>query len=344
MPWSPSPGGSLLAVDLGTSRTRVRGTEKLLFEGASAIAVDTSNHKVVAIGDHALRMVGRTPPAIEAIAPVSRGVITHFDAATRLLWYAMGGGRRRIRRAWMAPRVVMGVPARATPVQRRAAEESLAQAGARAVHLLPKGALAAIGAGLPVRETTGSLVVDIGAGTTEVAALAFGTVLATESTNAAGDAFSATLGRHLLREHSVALSPEAAKAAKVALSRAAKGADGEQRLRVGGRDRVTDLPKTALLTPSELRSVVEPEIESIAAAVSLVLGRCPTAVVDDITARGLVLTGGGSLLNGLPERLGKAVEMVVHHAVSPRTSVADGATRWLTDFAPGERQQMLSAL
>ncbi|MEU8349695.1 MULTISPECIES: rod shape-determining protein [unclassified Streptomyces] len=347
MPWSRASGGIPLAVDLGTARTRVRGPRAgVLHDVATVIAVDARTRSVMAVGDQAARLLGRTPPDIEAVSPLSHGVVTEFDAAALLVRHALGGGPRRTRvhrRTWLPPNVVAGVPASATGVQRRAAEEVLQQAGARTVRILPKGMLAALGTGLPVWDADGSMVVDIGAGTTEVAAFAFGTLVAANSTHTAGDAITSALSTHLQRVHLLALSTGAAEALKTGLARVAESAPGT-RLPVRGRDRVTDLPKTVSVSAGELRDLAEPEIQRIARTVVSTIGNCPAGVADDIVERGLVLTGGGALFEGLPERLGRTTGLSVHVADSPRTAVLDGAARWMTDVAPAARQQMLSPL
>lgn len=330
MPLPQALGTTHLAVDLGTSRTRMRGPRGASFEGASMLAVDTRLGRIVAVGDPAKRMAGRTPPDIETVAPVRHGVITDFDAATRLLWHAIGQQRRGRLRSWLPPRVVVGVPASATEVQQRAVEEAFEFAGARTVHLLPKATLAAIGAGVPVWDATGTMVVDIGAGTTEVAAFAFGNVVAAESSTTAGDAFGEAIRGHLHREHDMALGTEAAEAVKIDLSRASASGDRSP-VEVRGRDRITDLPRSTALAPDELADIVALETKRIGAMVAAVVGQCPMSVADDIVGRGLVLTGGGALLDCLPEQLGRSVGMAVHLVDSPFTSVLDGAVRWAAD-------------
>ncbi|MGP3984938.1 rod shape-determining protein [Streptomyces sp. KR80] len=343
MPLTQALGAPHLAVDLGTSCTRVCGPRGTSFQGASVLAVNTRTGKIVAVGDSAKVMAGRTPPAIDTITPMRRGVITDFDAATRLLWHAFGQQRRGRLRSWLPPRVVAGVPAEATEVQQRAVEEAFQFAGARSVRLLPKVTLAAIGAGLPVWDATGTMIVDIGAGTTEVAAFAFGNMVAAESTTTAGDAFGTALGAYLYREHTLALSAEAAEEVKISLSVAAAGGRNTC-LPVRGRDRISDLPKTAIVSVGELAPVVAPEVKRIAAAVVAVIGRCPTSVADDIVGRGLVLTGGGSLLAGLPEQLGKAVGMAVHLVDAPLRSALDGAARCAADSLPSRQEPLLAPM
>ncbi|MCC3655494.1 MULTISPECIES: rod shape-determining protein [Streptomyces] len=343
MRWSRTSGGPPVAVDLGTSRLRVRGPRGgHRYDGASVIAVTTGSRQVVAVGDQAGRILGRTPPDIEAVVPLSRGVVTDFDAAALLLRHALGDGGPS-RRGLLPPGVVTGVPASATEVQRIAAEEVLLQAGARWVRLLPKGMLAALGAGLPLWDSGGTMIVDIGAGTTEICAFAFGTLVSAESSPVAGDAVTSALVTHLQREHTLALSTSAAEAVKTGLGRVAETAPGT-RLPVRGRDRVTDLPKTVSVAAGELRDIIEPEIRRIARLVVTAIGNCPGGVADDIVERGLVVTGGGALFDGLPDRLGRAIGMTVHLAAAPRSSVLDGAARWIDEVDPAARRQMLAPL
>ncbi|MFF3763762.1 rod shape-determining protein [Streptomyces sp. NPDC001922] len=343
MALSQALGATQLAVDLGTSCTRVHGPRGTSFRGASVLAVDTRTGKIVAVGDAAKGMAGRTPPAIETVAPIRRGVITDFDATTRLLWHAIGQQRRGRLRSWLPPRVVAGVPAQATEVQKRAVQEAFEIAGARSVRLIPKSTLAAIGAGVPVWDATGTMIVDVGAGTTEVAAFAFGTMVAAESIHTAGDSFGAALIGYLQREHALTLSAEAAEEVKIGLSLAAAARQNTS-LEVRGRDRVTDLPKSATMSVGELLLVSVPEIKRIGEAVASVVGHCPASVADDIIERGLVLTGGGALLGGLPEQLSRLVGMSVHLVDTPQASVLQGAVRCLADSMPSGEQQLLAPM
>ncbi|NJQ00285.1 rod shape-determining protein [Streptomyces zingiberis] len=343
MRWSRTSGGPPLAVDLGTSRIRIRGPrDGHRYDGASVIAVATGTRRVVAVGDQASRVLGRTPPDIEAVVPLSRGVVTDFDAATLLLRHALDGARPA-RRGLLPPGALIGVPASATELQRLAAEEVMLQAGVRWVRQLPKGLLAALGAGMPLWDCGGTMIVDIGAGTTEICAFAFGTLVAAESSPVAGDAVTSALVTHLQRTHALALSTSAAEAVKTGLGRVAESAP-DTRLPVRGRDRVTDLPRTVSVAAGELRDLIEPELRRIARLVGTAIGNCPGGVADDIVERGLVITGGGALFDGFADRLGQAVGMSVQLAESPRQSVIEGAVRWIEDVDPAARRQMVVPL
>lgn len=339
----PQPlGATHLAVDLGTSCIRVRGPHGTSFQGASVLAVEAGTGMTVAFGDPAKGLAGRTPPTIETIFPLRRGVVTDVDAAARLLGHALGEQRRGRLCSWLPLHAVAGVPVEATEVQLRAAEDAFHSAGVHSVRLVPKVTLAAIGAGVPVGDSTGTMVVDIGAGTTEVAVFAFGSLVAAQSLLTAGDTFGAVLRAYFHREHELILSARAAEAVKISFSRAA-ATGGTTPLRVRGQDRITGLPKTVTAPAAELMPVIAPEIERIAAAVIAVAGRCPVSLAEDVTGRGLVLTGGGALLSGLPEQLGQSTGMAVHLAGSPLTSAVEGAVRCATDTAQSLGRQPLAS-
>ncbi|MCZ4123342.1 rod shape-determining protein [Streptomyces sp. H39-S7] len=338
---SPDPGGASgaldLVVDLGTANTRVHGRTGPVSEGASVVAVRTGTNKVLAIGEDARRMLGRTPPDIVATAPLRHGAITEFEPASRLLWHALG--RRRQWTAFAPPRVMVTVPVLATSVERRALQDALHAAGARQVRMLPKPLAAAIGAGLPVRDGDGCMIVDVGAGTTDVAGFAFGSMVASASTAAAGDTFDEVITAYLESRYGLALGVRWGQDVKTGLS-GTPGAPGPAALSVTGRDAATGRPRTVPVTLAELADVVAPYVRVIAETVEAVLEGSPASVADDITRRGLVLTGGGSLMGGLRELLAELTDMPVHRAADPMSSAILGARRYLTEarFLP---QQML---
>ncbi|MDJ0345917.1 rod shape-determining protein [Streptomyces sp. H10-C2] len=317
-----------LVVDLGTATTRVHSRSGPVSEGASVVAVRTGTNKVLAIGEEARLMLGRTPPGIVATSPLRHGAITDFEAASRLLWHLLG--RRRAWHAWGPPRVMVTVPVLATSVERRALEDALHSAGARHVRMLPKPMAAAIGAGLPVWDGDGCMVIDVGAGTADVAAFAFGSMVASASTAAAGDTFDEAIAAYLEREHGLALGVRCAEAVKTELSRAA-GVRSTSSRPVTGRDAATGRPRTVQVTMAELAEVTAPYIRLIADAVGVVLEQSPASVADDIARQGLVLTGGGSLMGGLRELLAARVGMPVHPATDATASAIRGARRYLSE-------------
>ncbi|MFI9100331.1 rod shape-determining protein [Streptomyces fildesensis] len=338
---SPVPHGASgaldLVVDLGTATTRVHSRNGPVSEGASVVAVRTGTNKVLAIGEDARKMLGRTPPGIVATSPLRHGAITEFEAASRLLWHVLG--RRRQWTAWAPPRVMVTVPVLATSVERRALQDALHAAGARQVRMLLKPMAAALGAGLPVWDGDGCMVVDVGAGTTDVAGFAFGSMVASSSTAAAGDTFDEVIAAHLESRHGLALGVRWAQDIKTQLSGTA-GAPGPASLSVTGRDGDTGRPRTVQVPRAELTEVVAPYVRMIAETVGSVLEQSPASVADDIARQGLVLTGGGSLMGGLRELLAELVGMPVLPAADPMSSAILGARKYLTEakFLP---QQML---
>src|SRR6266542_2582616 len=303
--------GRDMAVDLGTANTLVyvRGRGIVLNE-PSVVAVNTANGAILAVGSEAKRMIGRTPSHIRAIRPLKDGVIADFDITEKMLRYFI---QRVHLRRWMAkPRVVVCVPSGITGVEQRAVEEATISAGARSAYIIEEPMAAAIGAGLPIHEPTGNMVVDIGGGTTEVAIISLGGVVTSTSMRVGGDELDESIIQHVKKEYSLAL--------------------GERIAEVKGRDLVSGLPKTIHITAEEVRKAIEEPVNAIVDAVKNTLDRCPPELAADIMDRGMVLTGGGALLKGLDERLKHETGMPIHVAENPLSCVAVGSGKCLEEF------------
>ena len=322
--------GRDMAVDLGTANTLVyvRGRGIVLNE-PSVVALNTNNGQVVAVGSDAKRMIGRTPGNIVAVRPLKDGVIADFDVTERMLRYFIQKVHRRTRMA--KPRIVVAVPSGITGVEQSAVKEAGHQAGARKVYIIEEPMAAAIGAGLPVNEPTGNMVVDIGGGTTEVAVISLGGIVTSQSIRIGGDELDQALISFGKKEHSLMLGERTAEEIKVALGSAFPSAD-ELHAEIRGRDLVSGLPKTVMISAAEVRRAIEEPLNLIIDAVKSTLDKCPPELAGDVMDRGIALTGGGALLRGLDQRIREETGMPVHIADSPLDSVVLGTGKCVEDF------------
>lgn len=331
--------GRDMAVDLGTANTLVyvRGRGVVLNE-PSVVAINTSTGKIVAVGIEAKRMIGRTPGNIVAVRPLKDGVIADFDTTERMLRYFIQKVHRR--RHFAKPRIVVCVPSGITGVEQRAVKEAGYQAGARKVYIIEEPMAAAIGAGLPVHEPTGNMVVDIGGGTTEVAIISLGGIVTSQSIRIGGDELDQAIVAHVKKEYSVMLGERTAEEIKMQVGSAFPMAD-EPHAEIRGRDLVSGLPKTIVISAEEVRKAIEEPVNAVVDAVKITLDKCPPELSGDVMDRGIALTGGGALLRTLDERLRHETGMPIHLVDGPLDSVALGAGKCVEDF---ERlQQVLVA-
>ncbi|MET7303156.1 rod shape-determining protein [Embleya sp. NPDC005575] len=331
--------GRDMAVDLGTANTLVyvRGRGIVLNE-PSVVAKNTTTGGILAVGAEAKKMIGRTPGNIVAIRPLKDGVIADFEITERMLRYFILKVHRR--RYLARPRVVICVPSGITGVERRAVVEASSQAGARSVHIIEEPMAAAIGAGLPVHEATGNMVVDIGGGTTEVAVISLGGIVTAQSIRVAGDELDNAIIGYVKKEYSLLLGERSAEEIKMSIGSAFDlGEDEHSEIR--GRDLVSGLPKTIVISTSEVRKAIEEPVNTIVDAVKSTLDQCPPELAGDVMDRGIVLTGGGALLRGLDERLRTETGMPIHIADNPLDSVALGAGKCVEEYE--KLQQVLDA-
>ncbi|GAA1413160.1 rod shape-determining protein [Kitasatospora putterlickiae] len=333
--------GRDLAIDLGTANTLVyvRGKGIVLNE-PSVVAVNTNTGGILAVGSEAKKMIGRTPGNIVAIRPLKDGVIADFEITERMLRYFILKVHRR--RFLARPRVVVCVPSGITGVERRAVIEASLQAGCRQVHIIEEPMAAAIGAGLPVHEPTGNMVVDIGGGTTEVAVISLGGIVTAQSIRVAGDELDNAIVQHIKKEYSLLLGERSAEQIKMSIG-SAFGLEGEkdEHAEIRGRDLVSGLPKTVVISAAEVREAIDEPVNSIIDAVKTTLDQCPPELAGDVMDRGIVLTGGGALLRGLDERLRRETGMPIHIAENPLDSVALGSGKCVEEFEA--LQQVLDA-
>jgi len=329
-PWLSSVVGNDMAVDLGTANTvvYVRGRGIVLNE-PSVVAVNTKDSRPLAVGTEAKRMVGRTPAHIQAIRPLKDGVIADFDICEKMLRYFI---QRVHQRRWAKPRMVICVPSGITGVEQRAVQEAAEYAGARKpAYIIEEPMAAAIGAGLPVHEPSGNMVVDIGGGTTEVAVISLGGIVASESVRVAGDEIDEALITFCKKEYSLALGERTAEDVKTQLA-SAWPLKEELYAEIRGRDLVTGLPKTIVVSTGELRDAIEEPVQAICDAVKYTLDRTPPELAADMMEKGIVITGGGSLLHGLDARVANETGMPVRRAKNPLYTVVLGSGQCLEEF------------
>jgi rod shape-determining protein MreB len=327
--------GRDMAVDLGTANTLVyvRGRGIVLNE-PSVVAVNQDTGGILAVGIEAKKMIGRTPGNIVAIRPLKDGVIADFDTTERMLRYFI---QKVHKRSYLAkPRIVVCVPSGITGVEQRAVKDAGYAAGARKVYIIEEPMAAAIGAGLPIHEPTGNMVVDIGGGTTEVAVISLGGIVTALSIRVGGDELDQSIINWVKREYSLLLGERTAEEIKMAIGSAYQLAN-EYDAEIRGRDLATGLPKTITVTAAEIRKALEEPVNAIVNAVKGTLDKCPPELSSDLMDRGIVLTGGGALLKGLDERLRRETGMPIHIADRPLDAVVEGSGKCIEEFEALEK-------
>ena len=319
-----------MAIDLGTAHTLVyiQGMGIVLNE-PSVVAIERQSGKILAVGSVAKRMVGRTPGNISAIHPMKEGVIADFEMAEQMLRYFIT--RVRNRSAFFRPRIIIGVPSRITQVERRAVKESAELAGAREVYLIEEPLAAAIGAGLPITEPAGNMVVDIGGGTTDIAVISLGGIVYSESVKTAGYQLDAAIIQYIKREYNLLIGEHMAERVKLEIG-SAHPLQEKAQMMVRGRDMVSGIPRTIALEDAEIREALEGSTAAIVSAIKLALENTPPELAGDIIDRGIVLTGGGSLLRGLDARLREETALPIIMVDDPLTSVVLGVGKTLEEI------------
>jgi rod shape-determining protein MreB len=319
-----------MAIDLGTANTLVyvKGQGIVLSE-PSVVAINKDTDQVRAVGLEAKNMIGRTPGNIVAIRPMKDGVIADFKTTEDMLRYFIQKVHNRKRLVW--PRVAVSVPSGITAVERRAVTESAVQAGAKKVYIIEEPMAAAIGAGLPVQEPQGCMIVDIGGGTTEVAVISLGGIVFSKSVRVAGDEMDQAIIQHLKRTYNMLVGERTAEEIKIAIGSAFPIKD-EIEMQVKGRDQVMGLPKVITITSEEIRESLREPVSAIVDAVRVTLERTPPELSADIVDRGIVLAGGGALLRGLEKLLSKETGLHVTVSEDPLTAVVLGTGKFLEEL------------
>jgi rod shape-determining protein MreB len=319
-----------MGVDLGTANTLVYvRREGIVLREPSVVAKRVDGGEVLAVGNEAKKMIGRTPGDIVATRPLRDGVIADFDTTASMLTYFIRNGLRG--RSFLRPRVVVGIPSGVTEVEKRAVIDATLQAGAREAYLIEQPMAAAIGAGLPVSEPVGSMVVDIGGGTTEVAVIALGGIVTARSLRIAGDEMDEAIIQYARKAYNLLIGERTAEDIKIAVGSAFPQRE-EQTIEVRGRDLVSGLPRTVRMTSTEIREAMAEPIAGIVEAVKMTLERTPPELAADIVDRGIVMAGGGSLLRGLDRLLAEETGMPVTMTDDPLSSVVLGTGRALEEI------------
>lgn len=319
-----------MAVDLGTANTLVHVKGKgIVLSEPSVVAIEKNSKMVLAVGLEAKRMLGRTPGNIVAIRPMKDGVIADFDVTENMLRYFIQKVHKR--RFVVKPRVVVCVPSGVTEVEKRAVFEATIQAGARAAYLIEEPMAAAIGAGLPIQDATGNMIVDIGGGTTEVAVISLGGIVASQSIRIGGDEMDEAVIAYIKREYNVIIGERTSEEIKIEIG-SAYPLEQEEDAEIRGRDLLTGLPKTIILSSEEIRNAIEEPVAAVITAIKTTLEKTPPELSSDIMDKGIVLAGGGSLLRRLDERLKQETGMSVHIAGDPLSCVCLGSGKALDEI------------
>lgn len=311
-----------IGIDLGTANTLVYVKDRgIVLREPSVVAIQQGSNRVLAVGEEAKRMLGRTPGNIVAIRPMKAGVIADFEVTEAMLRYFI---RKAHNRKWVVrPRIIISVPSGITEVEKRAVKDSATHAGAREVYLIEEPMAAAIGVGLPVQEPAGNMIVDMGGGTTEVAIISLAGIVLSRSVRVGGDEMDEAIVQYLKRVYNLMIGERTAEEIKISIGSAYPLGE-EMSTEVKGRDLVAGLPKTLTITSEEIREALQEPVSAIVEAIRITLERCPPELSSDLVDRGIVLAGGTSQLRGMDKLLAEQTGLPVHVAEDPLSAVAEG--------------------
>ncbi|KEJ04146.1 rod shape-determining protein MreB [Clostridium botulinum A2B7 92] len=319
--------GTDMGIDLGTATVLVymKGKGVILNE-PSVVAIDRNKNRVLAVGQEAREMIGRTPGNIVAIRPMRDGVISDYDITEKMLKYFIGKacGKKKI----SAPRVVICIPSEATEVEKRAVMDAARNAGAKKVFLIEEPLAAAIGADLDITKASGSMIIDIGGGTTDIAVISLGGIVVRSSIKIAGDKFDDAVIKYIRKKHKLMIGERTAEDLKIKIGSAFRKGENTS-MDIRGRDLVTGLPKNLTVTSDEMREALQDTVNAIAELTHSVLEKTPPELSADIADKGIVMTGGGALLNGLSDLIESVNKVPVHIAENPVSCVAEGTGKML---------------
>lgn len=326
-----------LGIDLGTANTLVyvKG-EGIVLSEPSVVAIDSSTREVLAIGEEAKRMLGRTPNNIIAIRPLKDGVIADFEIVEKMIKYFI---RKITPYKWIKPQVVIGIPAGITEVEKRAVRESAQQAGVREVYLIEESLAAAIGANMPIYEPSGNMIVDIGGGTTEISVISLGNMVKSNTLRIAGDEFDESIIQYLRKVHNLIIGERTSEDIKLNIGNAYLGKE-VKKMDVKGRDCFTGLPRNLVMDSEEIRESLKEQLNAILEGIISTLEETPPELSADIMDRGIVLAGGGALLKGLSEFISKETNVPVFLADNPLTCVVIGSGRYLDELEKMKRRRI----
>jgi rod shape-determining protein MreB len=333
--------GKDMGIDLGTANTLVHLKGKgVIIREPSVVAIQNDTGKVLAVGEEAKQMIGRTPGNIVAIRPMKDGVIADFDVTQAMLKYFINKALGQ-RTPFMKPRIVISIPTGCTTVEERAVREAALQGGAKEAYLIEEPMAAAIGAGLPVQEPTGNLIVDIGGGTTEVAVISLGGIVTAKSVRVAGDNMDESIIQHLKKKYSLLIGERTAEDIKISIGSALLE-EPEETYEVRGRDLVTGLPKTIEISSTEIQMALKETVVQILEGIKVCLEKTPPELASDIIDRGIVMAGGGSLLKGLDRFISMHTEIPVNVCEEPLLAVARGTGKVLDENIEVLRRVLIS--
>ena len=319
-----------IGIDLGTANTLIFMKGKgIIMREPSVVAVDVRNDTVLLAGQEAKEVIGRTPGYIDAVRPLKDGVIANFDITANMLKIFI---KKAVNNTWLSrPRIIICIPSGVTDVERRAVKEAALMVGAKQVSIIEEPMAAAIGANLPVAEATGSMVVDIGGGTTEVAVISLGGIVASRSVRVAGDELDSAIINYIKKKYNLLIGERTAESIKISIG-SAFPYEGEENFEIKGRNLVDGLPKNIFITPEEIRNAISDPVASILDAIRTTLERTPPELSADIIDHGITLTGGGAMLKGLDALITQETGMPVYIAANPLDCVAEGTGKALEDM------------
>jgi rod shape-determining protein MreB len=319
-----------IGIDLGTANILIYVKDRgITIREPSVVAIAKGTSQVLAVGEEAKRMLGRTPGSIEAIRPMKAGVIADFEVTEAMLRYFIQKAQNR--RWAVRPRVIISVPSGITEVEKRAVKDSATHAGAREVYLIEEPMAAAIGVGLPVQDPAGNMIVDMGGGTTEVAIISLAGIVLSKSVRTGGDEMDEAIVQYMKRVYNLMIGERTAEEIKIAIG-SAYPLQEEMSLDVKGRDLIAGLPKTITIKSEEIREALEEPVNNIVEGIRVTLERCPAELAADLVDRGIVLAGGTSQLRGLDKLIAEQTGLPVHVAEDPLSAVAEGTGRVLNEL------------
>lgn len=334
-----------IGIDLGTANCLVYVKDKgIVLSEPSVVAISENTKEVLAVGEEAKRMLGRTPGNIRAVRPMKYGVIADFEITEEMLRYFIQKAKDKVpaRRRLVKPRVLVAVPSGITEVETRAVKDSAERAGAGDIFLIEEPMAAAIGVGLPVSEPSGSMIVDIGGGTTEVAVISLAGIVESKSVRVGGDEMDAAICQHMKRVYNLMIGERTSENIKMQIGSAYPDDNDDTSMEVKGRDLVSGLPKTIKVSSREIRTALQEPVTSIVEAVRSTLERCPPELAADLIDRGIMLAGGGSLLRGLDRLISEETGLPVFVADDPLKAVANGTGIVLQEMDNMARSMTLS--
>jgi len=315
-----------LGIDLGTRNTLVYVADKgIVVNEPSVVAINKRTNEILEVGEAAKKMVGKTPGHIEAIKPLVDGVISDFEITEKMLKYFINKVHNENFTLISRPRVVIGIPLDLTEVEKKAVEDAARSAGARKVYLIEEAMAAAIGARLPVTEATATMIVDIGGGTSEIAVISLGGVVASTSVKVGGNRFDAAILEYIRKKHSLVIGERTAEEVKIKVGSALYLPDEEKlKMEINGRDAISGLPRTMIITSDDVTAAIQNELEEILSATKKILQKTPPELVADIIDKGIVISGGSALLRNIDQLFSRAIGVAAYIADDPLLCVAKG--------------------